>query len=282
MKIAIITGATSGMGRRMAIEIDDNIPNIQEFWLIGRRKDRLKELSAELHRPCRLLDEDLQSLDALDRFNKILNFEQPEIVFLVNAAGYGKIGNVNKLSLNDQLGMVDLNIRVLTGLCKLCLPYMSRHSRIINFASSAAFLPQPAFAVYAASKSYVLSLSRSLNAELNGSGCYVTAVCPGPVRTEFFGVAETTGQIPIYKYLFMADPINVCHKALQDSIIKSDISVYGFSMKLFRILTKILPVKLILDIMSLYNKMAPKSDNSGVGSVWDKHIQKHLKPKSKA
>ncbi len=270
MKVAIITGATSGMGRRMAIEIDNNIPNIQEFWLVGRRKDRLEELSDELRRPCRLLDENLQSIDALDRFDRILKFEQPEIVFLVNAAGYGKIGNISALSLEDQLGMVDLNIRVLTGLCKLCLPYMSKHSRIINFASSAAFLPQPSFAVYAASKSYVLSLSRSLNAELKGSGCYVTAVCPGPVKTEFFDVAETTGQIPIYKYLFMADPEDVCHKALQDSIMKSDMSVYGTSMNLFLILTKILPVKLILDIMGLYNKMAPKTDNSGAGSAWDK------------
>ena len=155
---------------------------------------------------------------------KLLTKEKPEIVFLVNAAGFGKIGSVKNLSTEDQLGMVDLNIRVLTGIAKLSLPYMAKHSRIINFASAAAFLPQPSFAVYAASKSYVLSFSRSLNEELQGSGCYVTAVCPGPVKTEFFDIAETTGKIPFYKYLFMADPGNVCRKALVDSIIKKDMS----------------------------------------------------------
>lgn len=253
MKVAIITGATSGMGRRMAIELNNQIPNIQEFWLFGRREDRLRELERSLSKPCRLFQKDLQADDFLHDYERTLSKEKPEIVFLVNAAGFGKIGSVRKLTMDDQLGMVDLNIRVLTGICRLSIPYMSSHSRIINFASAAAFLAQPSFAVYAASKSYVLSFSRSLNEELQGSGCYVTAVCPGPVKTEFFDIAETTGKIPFYKFIFMADPEKVCRKALIDSITKSEMSVYGIGIKTFMIFAKLMPAKLIFLMMRCLN-----------------------------
>ena len=256
MNVAIITGASSGMGRRMAIEIKNRIPNIQEYWLFGRRKERLKALKKTLRKPCRLFDEDLTANDFLSKYKKLLSGEKPNIIFLVNAAGFGKIGSIRDLGLKDQLSMIDLNVRALTGICKLSLPYMSDNSRIINFASSAAFLPQPAFAVYAAGKSYVLSFSRSLNEELHGSGCHVTAICPGPVKTEFFDIAETTGKIPFYKYLFMADPKKVCRKALIDSVNKSDISVYGAGMKLVMILSKITPVPLILMTLRFMNFLA--------------------------
>ena len=256
MNVAIITGASSGMGRRMAIEIKKQIPNVQEYWLFGRRKDRLKALKKTLRKPCRIFDEDLTSDEFLSEYKKHLSNAKPNIVFLVNAAGFGKIGNIRDLSLKEQLSMIDLNVRALTGICKLSLPYMSDNSRIINFASSAAFLPQPAFAVYAAGKSYVLSFSRSLNEELRGTGCHVTAICPGPVKTEFFDIAETTGRIPFYKYLFMADPEKVCRKALVDSINKADISVYGTGMKLFMILSKITPVPLAFLLLRIMNHIA--------------------------
>ena len=256
MNVAIITGASSGMGRRMAIEIKNRIPNIQEYWLFGRRKERLKALKKTLRKPCRLFDEDLTANDFLSKYKKLLSGEKPNIIFLVNAAGFGKIGSIRDLGLKDQLSMIDLNVRALTGICKLSLPYMSDNSRIINFASSAAFLPQPAFAVYAAGKSYVLSFSRSLNEELHGSGCHVTAICPGPVKTEFFDIAETTGRIPFYKYLFMADPKKVCRKALVDSVNKADVSVYGAGMKMVMFLSKITPVPLILLTLRFMNFLA--------------------------
>ena len=262
MNIAIITGATSGMGRRMAVELNDQIPNIQEFWLFGRRMDRLRELERMLSKPCRLFQEDLLDDNFLDNYEKTLSRENPDIVFLVNAAGFGKIGAIRSLSLKDQLGMVDLNIRALTGICRLSLTYMAAHSRIINFASAAAFLAQPSFAVYAATKSYVLSFSRSLNDELHGSGCYVTAVCPGPVKTEFFDIAETTGKIPIYKYLFMADPGEVCRKALVDSITKSDMSVYGAGMKVFMLFAKLIPTKLIFLMMRCLNHFSDQKNRN--------------------
>lgn len=253
MKIAVVTGASAGMGREMAIRLNDSIPNIEEFWLIGRREEALTALDQVMTKPTRLISLDLSQDASLEQYGELLASEKPEIVFLVNAAGFGQIGRVCDLAKMDQLGMIDVNVRTLTELTRLSLPYMAAHSRIIQFASAAAFLPQPAFAVYAAGKSYVLSFSRALNEELRGTGCYVTAVCPGPVKTGFFDGAETTGKIPLYKYLFMADPKKVVKLALCDSVLKKELSVYGISMKAFHGLTKLLPTGLIFRIMRILN-----------------------------
>ncbi len=254
-KIAVVTGATSGMGRKMAEEINDSIPNVSEIWLFGRRKDRLEELDRVLTKKTRLFPMDLQSDFSLAEYEKLLADEKPQIVFLVNAAGFGKIGTISSLSIKDQLGMIDLDMRALTALTRLSIPYLSKKSRIINFASMAAFLPQPSFAVYAACKSYVLSFSRALNEELRGTGCVVTAVCPGPVRTEFFDIAETSGRIPFYKLFFMADPDKVVRKAFRDSVTGRDISIYGASMNAFALMTKLLPHSFIFFIMRRINRL---------------------------
>ena len=254
-KIAVVTGATSGMGRKMAEEINDSIPNVSEIWLFGRRKDRLEALDRVLTKKTRLFPMDLQSDFSLAEYEKLLADEKPQIVFLVNAAGFGKIGTISSLSIKDQLGMIDLDMRALTALTRLSIPYLSKKSRIINFASMAAFLPQPSFAVYAACKSYVLSFSRALNEELRGTGCVVTAVCPGPVRTEFFDIAETSGRIPFYKLFFMADPDKVVRKAFRDSVTGRDISIYGASMNAFALMTKLLPHSFIFFIMRRINRL---------------------------
>ncbi len=261
MKIAVITGASSGMGRQMALELNDAVPNIQAFWLFGRRRERLEALDAVLTKPCRFFTQDLQSEEALSEFSEALQREKPEIVFLVNAAGFGQIGSVRELSLSDQLGMVKLNMGILTAMTKLCLPYMADRSRIINFASAAAFLPQPGFSVYAASKSYVLSFSQSLAEELKNTGIRVTAVCPGPVRTEFFDRAEKTGRIPFYKHLFMARPEKVCRLALMDSVLGRELSVYGIGMKLVYVLSRLIPTRLIFRLLRFLNERENRAGN---------------------
>lgn len=245
-KIALITGAGSGMGRQMVYTLMENIPCIDEYWLIGRRRDRLEETAAKALFPCRIFSSDLTDKSFRLQLIDALRAQDIRITFLVNAAGYGLYGDFRSQEASLLSGMNILNVQTLTDVTKELLPYMDTHSRIINFASSAAFMPQPGFAVYAASKSYVLSFSRALNAELQGSGCYVTAVCPGPVNTEFFSIAEKDKPMPGYKALFMADPRAVCKLALIDSVLKKDVSVYGLPMQLFRFLTRLLPHKLIL------------------------------------
>lgn len=250
MKIAIVTGASSGMGREAIIQIADRFSGIGEIWAIARREDRLKELARQLPVPLRIFPLDLCEKDALDVLKTALEDEHPEVKILVNSAGYGKIGQVGELLLQDETGMVSLNCEALCAVTHLVLPYIPEHSRILQFASSAAFLPQPGFAIYAATKAFVLSYSRALNAELRQRDIVVTAVCPGPVKTEFFDIAETTGVIPLYKCLVMADPKKVVQLAIRDSMMGKSISVYGLLMKAFYVLSKVCPHELLLRIMT--------------------------------
>lgn len=263
MKIAVITGASSGMGRELALLLDQRIPNIQELWLIGRRRERLLSLERRIRKKCRLLSMDLLEPSSFLSYERALEESGAEIVFLVNAAGFGKIGAVSRLSLSEQLAMIDLNLRSLTAFCRVSIPYLSGKSRIINFASAAAFLPQPDFSVYAAGKSYVLSFSEALDEELRGSGCRVCAVCPGPVKTEFFDVAERDGQsIAAYKILFMARPDRVARLALRDSVLGKKCSVYGYSMKLFRLLAKLLPHRFFFFLLREIQRLSGSMDSN--------------------
>lgn len=249
MKIALVTGASSGLGKEAVIQIADRFSGIDEIWAIARRKDRLVALSQQLPVPLRIFDLDLTDKAALTELESALADEKPDVKILVNSAGYGKIGAVGDVSLVDEMGMVQLNCAALCGVTHLALPYISENSRIVQFASSAAFLPQPRFAIYAATKSFVLSYSRALSQELRARDISVTAVCPGPVKTEFFDVAETTGKVALYKKLTMADPKKVVKLALRDSMMGKEISVYGPLIKVFFILTKIMPHDLLLNIM---------------------------------
>ena len=248
MQIAVVTGATSGMGREMVLQLSDHIP-FDEVWVIGRRMERLKELQKQTRITLRPFCLDLTRKEDLLSLEQALKESGGEVKFLVNAAGYGKIGPVGTASFEEEMGMVRLNCESLCAVTRMVLPYMPHNSRIIQFASAAAFLPQPDFAVYAATKSFVLSYSRALGEELRDRDIYVTAVCPGPVKTEFFDLAETTGQIPLYKRLVMANSRHVVRKALNDSILGRPVSVYGLTMKAFRLLSKIAPHSLLLSIM---------------------------------
>ena len=174
---------------------------------------------------------------------------------------------VGSVSTEEETGMVRLNCEALCAVTHMVLPYMSKNSRIIQYASSASFLPQPGFAIYAATKSFVLSYSLALGEELKGRGICVTAVCPGPVKTEFFDIAETTGRIPLYKRLTMADPVKVVKLAIRDSLMGKPVSVYGFLMKSFRLLCKTVPHSVILKIMS---RISGKQVESPVNAVIDK------------
>ena len=250
-KIAVITGASSGMGREMIFQLADRFRTVEEIWVIARRKERLDELDGQVPAVLRKFPMDITDKEALKVLKETLAKERPDVKFLVNAAGYGKIGRVGEVSLEEETGMAALNCEALIAVTHIVLPFMSENGRIIQFASAAAFLPQPKFAVYAATKAFVLSYSRALNEELKDRKICVTAVCPGPVKTEFFDIAETGGKIPLYKKIAMADPKKVARKALMDSCVGKSISIYGILMKLFFLLCKVLPHKLILKIMEM-------------------------------
>lgn len=253
MKIAIITGASSGMGREAARQIADRFSGIQEVWLISRRLDRMQELEKTIPVTARCFSIDLTDEAQLESLKKELEMRKPDVKILVNASGFGKIGKIGELPLGDESGMIKLNCEALCTVTHMVIPYMSDNSRILQFASAASFLPQPGFAVYAATKAFVLSYSRALRIELRSRRIGVTAVCPGPVKTEFFDIAETTGQIPLYKRLVMADPHKVVKLAIRDCMAGKSVSVYGYLMKAFCLLCKVLPHDFILNIMQVFN-----------------------------
>lgn len=247
MRIAIITGASSGMGRDFARLL--SYEEIDELWLIARREERLVRLSKKLGIPCRTLPLDFYDRQSVGLLADCLALESPEVVWLVNAAGYGMLGKVEALSGDEQDRMVTLNCSALTAITRAVLPYMAKGGHIVQFASAAAFLPQPEFAVYAATKAYVLSFSRALNAELRPRGISVTAVCPGPVKTEFLDIAEEHRAMAKYKRFFLAESRRVVRAAYTAAKRRREVVVPSFPMQLFCLATKVVPHGVMLKFM---------------------------------
>lgn len=257
MKIAIVTGASSGLGKEFVVQINRLYKNLDEIWVIARRIDKLEQLKQSLSpskTKIRTFECDLTNNDDIEIIKEKLIKDKPNIRMLVNSAGFGKIGKFTNIDLDSQCEMIRLNCEALTMLTGLSIPYMKKGSRIINIASSAAFIPQPNFLVYAATKSFVLSFSRALNCELAKKEIHVTAVTPGPVATEFFDIAEKDSKKIWIKDYIMACPKDVVRKALIDSIRKKDISIYGALMKILYAITTVSPYSPYLKLMSKLEK----------------------------
>lgn len=250
MKIAIVTGASSGIGREFVHQIDHLYKELDEIWVIARREQCLKELEMKMKTPLRIFAGDLLESSFYDEIKDVLRETHPDLRMLVNAAGFGKSGTVEailKEEPDSQIDMIDLNSIALSRMTFLCLPYCSKGTRIIQMASAAGFCPQPGFGVYAATKSYVLSFSRSLSQELKTKGICVTAVCPGPVNTEFF---EVSGPITsVFKKMTMADAHDVVKQALKDSLRKKQLSIYGLPMKVSYLGSRLLPHRLLMKFL---------------------------------
>lgn len=249
MNIAVITGASSGLGQEFALQIDSLFHNLDEIWLIARRKQRLEKLAGMLGTKAKVIQLDVADDMQMQLFQEVLDIASPTIRILVNCAGYGLMGPFEELSLVEQLGMVKVNCEALTRMTHICLPFMKKNSRIIQLASSAAFVPQINFAVYAASKSYVLSFSRALGEELRKRRIYVTAVCPGPVETEFFDIAERYGTTLAVKKMTIVQADRVVRDALRASFQKKPMSVCSLPIQAFLGISKVLPHSVIMGVM---------------------------------
>lgn len=245
MKIAVITGASSGMGREFVYAIDKTF-TLDEIWVIARREDRLKELQTKCRTTIRPLSWDLNDSTSFDKYNTLLNQLKPEIHVLVNAAGYGLFGEFIKMDFDQQLGSIDLNAKALTAISYLSIPYMPAESHIINLASNSSWQPVPYINVYGATKSYVMSFSRALSVELKSIGIHVMAVAPGWIKTEFFDHAIHDDTIKYFDRYYTAK--QVINKSMKDLKKRKMVSILGFPVQMQVLAVKFLPVKLIMKI----------------------------------
>ena len=197
-KIAIITGASSGMGKVFA-ETINTYDTFDEVWVIARRLDRLEALAETVPFPIRPIALDLTDRESFRHYAELLENAQANVQLLVNCSGYGKFQAACDTPLSQNLNMVDLNCEALMAMCQLTIPYMHAGAQIINIASVAACQPVPYIGVYAASKAFVLSYSRALNRELDDKDISVMAVCPFWTKTEFFDHAVIDGEKPVVK-----------------------------------------------------------------------------------
>lgn len=244
-KIAVITGASSGMGRSFAKKLDAS-RSFDEIWLIARRLDKLEELAKELTAAAKPISLDLTDGESFVKYKELLEAEKPQIDVLVCAAGFGRFGTFTEMPLEAQLRMVDLNVKALVAVTYESIPYMTSGSQIYELDSLSSFQPVPYINVYGSTKAFVLSFSRALNVELVTKGIHVMAVSPGWVKTEFFDHAVTDNTIVYYNRYYEAD--EVVDRALRDMKKGKDLSICGFPVRAQVFFTKLLPHRLIMKI----------------------------------
>ena len=270
--IAVITGASSGMGKEFALQVAQKY-DYDEIWIVARRLDNLNSLAQEINKtknfqivkPVKL---DLGSRDGVKLLEDLLKSENEklekvesgiQIGLLINNAGFGTYGPFEETSIQAQMDMVELNCTSLTGICGIALPYLNKDSVIINTSSLAAFMPLGNFAVYAATKAYVLSFSTALAAELKDKGIKVHALCPGSVSTEFANVAsngarkEVKGGIP---------PQKVVAQCLKRAFKGKMTSLYRLKWKCLSFMSRFVSGKIVARITYKYNKRPRNPDES--------------------
>ena len=247
-RIAVITGASSGMGRRFAETVGEIGP-IDELWVIARRAERLEALRDRVSYPLRPLALDLSRRESYEEYAALLRQEQPDVALLINASGFGFFCATEEKSLGENLNMLDLNCAAVMAMCQHTLPYMHRGARILNIASVAAFQPIPYINVYGATKAFVLSYSRALNREVKSRGISITALCPFWTKTEFFNRAVPGDKKPVVKkYIAMYEPEDLVKRGWRDLKRGKDVSFFGFKAMVQVLLVKLLPHKLVMNV----------------------------------
>ena len=263
MKIAIVTGASSGMGREFVRQLSGYV-QVDEIWAIARRKEALEALQKEMDVPVRPVVLDLLDSASFDAFAALLEQETPDIKLLVNAAGFGKFGAYHKISAADECRMIDLNCKALLMMTRLCIPYMQPGSHILQLASNSSWQPVPYITTYGATKAFVLSYCRAMNRELKHCGIRMMSMNPGWVKTEFFNHATKTNdgnEVQYYDRLYEA--ADVVATGLKDLYkTKKDYSIHGFPVRLQVRLVKLMPHSIVMN--TWLNQQKKAKNNKGL------------------
>ena len=179
-------------------------------------------------------------------YQEKLRAEEPEVALLVNNAGCGYLGNLGEVDTATQTRMVDLNIRALTAVTNMTIPFMAPGGCILNVSSIASFCPNPRMTVYSSTKAFVSSFTVGISEELKSKGITATAVCPGPMETEFIQVGGIKGQSKMFEMLPYCDQVKVAGGALRAARAGRTIYTPKLFYKFYRVLAKVTPVKLMV------------------------------------
>ena len=252
--IAIVTGASSGIGKEFFHSLEHKKEELDEIWVVARNEEKLKALSSSV--PVRVFALDLSQKQATDELSRVFNKEQPSIRYLIAASGFGRFCALSEDDPAVLQNMVDLNCRSIVGLTAAAFPYMAKGGLIMLIASLAALQPVPYLTTYGATKAFVLSYGRALNKELQAEkGARCLCVCPFWTKTAFFDRAETEKKV-VKKYIALYEPQQIVQKAWKDAKRKKrDVSIYGGKAKFQALLVKILPHRLVMRVWLKQQKL---------------------------
>ncbi len=259
MNIAIVTGASSGMGREFVLQLGHYV-SVDEIWVIARREEALQKLKNETATSIRPISLDLCRPESFGAVAQLLEAEQPNVRLLVNAAGFGKFGDFQEIPVETDMRMLELNCKALVAMTRTVLPYMHRGSHILQLDSLSAFQPVPYITTYGATKAFVLSYSRAVGRELRPQGIRVMAMNPGWVKTEFFDHALRTNHSRVQYFNHLYEARDVVATGLRHLYkTKKDVSVHGLPIKFQVLLVKLLPHGLVMDTW-LQQQKKPKNN----------------------
>lgn len=257
-KIAVITGASTGLGREF-VRIIKEKQEIDEIWAIARHRDKLEKLRRQMGSKIIPISLDLSKISQIEELSHRLAQSGAEIQYLINNAGYAKFCSYDDLSVADSLNMINLNISGVVAMGLICIPYMPAGSHIINVASQAAFQPVPYQNLYSSTKAFVRNYTRALHVELKDRGITATAVCPGWLKTDLYDRAAIGAAKATRKFSFMASPDKAARKAVADADKGKDISIYGLFVNFCHIGAKLLPQRTVMKIWLRQQHIDPYS-----------------------
>ena len=257
MRIALVTGASSGLGREFVSQLDrESGLEVDELWVIARRENRLIELGERCAHRVRPIPMDLTRRESVEELKALLAAEKPEVAVLVFAAGLGRIGRTWEISDRDNDAMIDLNCKAAVDVTSACLPYLRRGSRVLELCSTAGFQPMPELNVYAATKAFLLSYTKTLHYELRGRGVRVTAVCPYWVKdTEFIPKAKEHEPGGFRHFPLASRAKTVVRWALADSRLNLWVSTPGPVCMVHRLAAKFIPHFIMVPLMDLLRRL---------------------------
>lgn len=256
-RIAIVTGASSGVGREFSRQLDSGRwGKLDQIWLVARRRDALEQVAKDLATPARVVALDLSTQQAYEHLAGLLDEEDPDVRWLVNSAGFGKLGGFHDIGEKPNADMVRLNCLGVVETCYHVLPHMTAGSRIVNLASIAGVIPQPYLSVYSATKSFVLEFSRTLDHEIASSDIRVTALCPKWMRTGFLdnpGDEEQVRRLTTVGFESVEHAVRCGLRAAQRG---HSLCIPSWDMKAAHVICRILPASWVMYAEDFFMNMA--------------------------